>query len=386
MFGFLGGRTFPDSWYLENTPADIVIYGPQAWGWMGWSVALGDVDGDGYEDLITGAPNMNSPGRVSEAYIVRGGPLPPQVIDLAVTPPDVEFIGVNDIWSQVSALGSAVAAGDIDGDGIDDVAFGAHHYNVPDTGSGQVYVFLGGALWNSIYDLNTEIPDIRVTGGAFREGQGSALELGDLNGDGSRDVISAGHGYTYDSSREFCGRVIMVAGPDLGGWISCRSYDDLFRKIDEASIDVQGVRNSLRSKAENSNGRYLAGDLRAAGNILCALLHEIDAQDGKHVESSSAKTLRACIKDMAQVLGIELPCVRSDEDEDSDESGDCSDILYLEKSGDSLFATIAPTGKSGMVTASIDPRFEGKSIYEGTFPALVEPGEEKMLFFKFVEK
>jgi hypothetical protein len=380
--GFLGGRVYPASWYLDDTPPDLIIYGRYARGWLGFSVELGDVDGDGIDDLVAGATMHGNPSGYSGAFIIRGQASPPPVIDLASDFDNVEFAGLD----PSAALGFAVATGDMDGDGRDEVALPAPGASSPEWASGAVYVFQGRASWQPFYDLSTVVPDIFITGTSYHEAQGRAVTFADLNGDGSNDLLSAGPWYEYplDPARRSCGRVIMIAGPDLGGWISCHAYDDLFEKIDEADIDVQGVRNSLSRKAENSYGRFAAGDLRTAGNILCALLHEIDAQEGIHIASASAETLRTCIKDMAQVLGIELPCSDTDEDEDEDSDESATGALYLTKNGGKITVSISPEGRSGSVMVSAYPYLDGDTIFEGSLPTSIEPDSRPILFYRFV--
>ena len=90
----------------------------------------------------------------------------------------------------------------------------------------------------------------------------------------------------------------------------CSTFDDLIHKIAEAPIYSRGIKYSLQSKVSNSKRQYEHGNLQTSGNILCALLHEIDAQDGKHIDPPTAQEIRDCVRSLAEDLGIPLPCLR----------------------------------------------------------------------------
>jgi hypothetical protein len=89
---------------------------------------------------------------------------------------------------------------------------------------------------------------------------------------------------------------------------SCLTFDDLDETISNAEINNEGVRNSLQAKANNGRRQYDRGNIKALGNVLCALLHEVNGQDGKHIDPTSAQDLRECIISIAENLRIPLPC------------------------------------------------------------------------------
>jgi hypothetical protein len=89
----------------------------------------------------------------------------------------------------------------------------------------------------------------------------------------------------------------------------CFSFSDLDETLAEAEINNRGVWRSLQSKADNARRQFEEGHLRTAGNILCALLHEVDGQEGKHITPPSAQEIRDCIHSLADALGIPLPCL-----------------------------------------------------------------------------
>jgi hypothetical protein len=102
------------------------------------------------------------------------------------------------------------------------------------------------------------------------------------------------------------GDVYLIKTGPFG--IHCTTFDGLDQTIVEAKIDNEGVRISLQAKANNTKRQFDRGNLRASGNILCALLNEVNAQDGKHIEPNSAQEIRDCVLSLSDVLGIPLPC------------------------------------------------------------------------------
>ena len=110
----------------------FVINGIKEDDWSGESVSgAGDINGDGIDDLIIGAPRASPNGNASagESYVVFGdseGFAPS--LDLATLDGSNGFV-INGIDSGDYSGGSVSSAGDINGDGIDDLIIGAHTAN-----------------------------------------------------------------------------------------------------------------------------------------------------------------------------------------------------------------------------------------------------------------
>ncbi|MEP7342393.1 MAG: Ig-like domain-containing protein [Acidobacteriota bacterium] len=86
-------------------------------------------------------------------------------------------------------LGSSVATGDLNGDGIPDLAIGAPGANGLGFDNGKVYVFFGSAKLTGSIDLALQKADVEILGEAAGDRFGTSLAIADLNGDGKNDLI-----------------------------------------------------------------------------------------------------------------------------------------------------------------------------------------------------
>ncbi len=156
--------------------------------------SAGDVNDDGIDDLVLGAV-QNSGTFAGKAYVLFGqaGPFP-AVFDLASLDGTHGFRVDGPINSR---LGSAVAGvGDVNDDGIDDVAFGAPFAFGEDTASGQTFVLFGRT---SGFPATIDATSLDGTNGFVlngigdNENSGTAVgAAGDLNFDGIADLILGG--------------------------------------------------------------------------------------------------------------------------------------------------------------------------------------------------
>jgi hypothetical protein len=206
----------PASLDLARSKPNITIIGADEGDNLGTAVASGDVDGDGYDDLIIGAPSADSLRNerkdAGEVYIVFGGPGLPNIIDLADTEVELAKVFGADGGDN---LGLALASGDINGDGLDDVVLGAPAASGPGNsrgGAGEVYVLFGGFSFNTI-DLALTRADLAVFGDDVGDHLGLGLAIGDVNGDGIGDlIIGASAGDGPGNSRDNAGEVYVLFG------------------------------------------------------------------------------------------------------------------------------------------------------------------------------
>lgn len=189
VFVFYGRTQWPASITAASTTADIMVTGANNEDKLGRAIAAGDLNADKYEDLIMGAYKADPLGRSDAGiiYVILGAANLTRNYDLRSKKPPLTIYGAQ----AGSSFGVAAAAGDLNGDGLADLAAGALYESVgTKTGAGKVYVIHGRQTFNqTTIDLGTQAADRVIYGQNQGDNFGISIAMSDFNGNQFTDLF-----------------------------------------------------------------------------------------------------------------------------------------------------------------------------------------------------
>ena len=310
VFGKTDGNAVALSDIADN--AGFVINGVNGNDYSGGSVSgAGDVNGDGFDDLIIGANLVDGMGgNDSGASYVVFGKTDGSAVELSAIAADAGFV-INGANANDRSGRSVSGAGDINGDGLDDLIIGANLAN--DNDSGASYVVFGKA-------------------------NGSAVELGEIGGDGNNGFVLNGA-----NANDQSGDSVSGAG-DVNG----DGFDDLIvgaNRADGTDGNDSGASYVVFGKTDGG-----AVQLSAIAADAGFVLNGVDADDRSGVSVSGAGDVNGDGLDDI-LIGANL----------ADSNGDASGASYLvfgKTDGNAVELSLVEFGIGGFVIngASADDR------------------------------
>ncbi len=190
--GSAAGLATLHAWWIDGDQQDALL---------GHSVAsAGDVNGDGFDDVLVGGPGRSNPEpQEGRAWLFMGS-----AAGLSALPAWWDYSN-----QDYALYGFCVAsAGDVNADGFDDVIISAPYFDYPEIDEGHVWLYLGspGGLGHSVWTIGGD-QDTSFFGY-------SVASAGDVDGDGFDDVIIGGPGRSNPETDE--GRAWVFHGSASG--------------------------------------------------------------------------------------------------------------------------------------------------------------------------
>ena len=176
---------------IADGDQDVSFYGAEPHDTLGFSLAIGDLNDDGFDDIIMGARLADGPDNSreegGEAYVMYGRDDLPKEVDVAAGEQDLTIYGAD----ASDLFGSAVAVADLDGDGGAQAIFGIGFA----ASAGNSRLFAGEVMVldplpeSGEVDLASAEVRFAVYGATSGDDLGAAVAAGDVDGDGKAELI-----------------------------------------------------------------------------------------------------------------------------------------------------------------------------------------------------
>ncbi|MBN2384781.1 FG-GAP repeat protein [bacterium] len=250
-----GAETFPAVIDLATpAQASTVIYGDDATDNLGMALASGDINHDGYDDVVAGAWWGDGPGNTrsnaGDVWVIYGAATLPTSINLDAQPPNTTAIFGGE---EGDLLGDTLGCGDVNGDGYDDLVLAAVHgdgLNNATANAGDIWLIYGQAVPPMVVDLSS--PPFQATvfyGMSESDGLANSIDVADLDSDGYEDILLGNdNGDGADESLSYAGEIILITGrpswayylrADTYSWIDAMTGQNIGLDCDSCCQEVE---------------------------------------------------------------------------------------------------------------------------------------------------
>ncbi|AXR69900.1 hypothetical protein DPV73_16710 [Leptospira mayottensis] len=251
--------------------ANTILTGSTANEQFGASLATGDMSGDGYTDLVVGAPAVGN-GRIYVFHSQGGAGVATATVTVNVGLGTCTA-GCNYFKQGINPndqFGFSIAVGNINGGNFDDIAVGApsHNGGVPVANNGSIYIYYGtGANLGGPNTITNTFAAATAGAGAML---GYAIAIADFNNDGFTDLVAGA--ITFNT---FAGRVELYTSAGVGG-IGNNTLGNGTRIITgigavPGPIDVIGSQLVARDLDLDGNADIIIGSANDPGIFLTSL-------------------------------------------------------------------------------------------------------------------
>jgi len=289
------GRSLDDDSTIDLSSADYEFVGEYDHDYAGNSVATaGDVDGDGRDDVLVGAYGNDDGGNsAGKACLFLASSLGGDS-SIELSSADYEFVGENE--SDYAGV-TVATAGDVDGDGLDDILVGADRNDDAGNSAGKAYLILGSSLGNNP-SINLSSADYELVGENDHDYAGSSVATaGDVDGDGLDDILIGAY-----RNNEYTGKAYLILASSLGGdstinlsgtdyeFVGENESDYAGRRVAAArDVDGDGLDDILIGARGNDDGGWDAGKayLILASSLASGSSIDLSSADYEFVGESS---------------------------------------------------------------------------------------------------